>query len=260
MAKNKKIKFGFWIKAFLFLAVVIFGVGLSSKFLLAKALERAIGAPVKITRLDFDLFSSQVGIYGLEIKNPKGFQEPALASVPELFIQVNALAFFQNRVHIREIRLNLDEITVERNPNGAINLTELGAVKKPQARSAGDTTPGSVSPLAPQRPAPAQKTGPTNIQIDKVVLSLRRARYVDRGGVSPTTRTFSLEIRNAILRNVTDPAEITQQIVIKTLQRAGLSILTQNLQQFGIKWDAEASDVSEKLKETWRDLKGKFFT
>lgn len=251
MATKKKIKLGFWIKALLLFAILIFGVSLSSKFLMAKMLESAIGAPVKIGRLHFDLFSSQVGIYGVEIKNPKGFQEPMLASVPELFIQVNALSFFQGRVHIREIHLNLDEITVERNPTGVVNLTELGAVKKPQAQPAGE---------APGRPAQAQKVRPPAVQIDRVVLSLGRARYVDRAGASPVTRTFSLEIKNATLRNVTDPAQITQQIVIKTLQRAGLSVLTQQLEQFGIQWDAEAANVPERLKETWKDIKGKLFT
>ena len=260
MTKKKNINLGFWIKILLFLAVLILGASLSSKFILTKALESAIGAPVKISKFHFDLFSSQVGIYGLEIKNPLGFQEPTLASLPELFIQVNLPAFFQNRVHIREIRLNLDEITVERNSNGAVNLTEIGAVKKPRTEPAEGRTPGGVSPSEPQRPTPAQKAGPTNVQIDKVVLSLGRARYVDRGGASPTIRTFSLEIKNAVLRNVTNPAEITQQIVIKTLQRAGLSVLTQNLQQYGIKWDAEAANVPGRLKETWEDLKGKLFS
>lgn len=257
-AAQVKGKFSLVIKAVLFLTVLFIGLSISSKFILAKALEAAIGAPVKISRVHFDLFSSQVGIYGLEIKNPKGFQEPTLASLPELFIQVNLFSFFQNRVHIREIHLNLDEITVEKNPSGAINLTELRAVKKPQAQPAGETAPGA--PPSPEKKAPTQKVRPPSVQIDRVVLSLGRARYVDRGGVDPVTRTFPLEIKNATLRNITDPAEITQQIVIKTLQRAGLSVLTQNLQQYGIQWDAEAANIPEKLKETLEDIKGKLFT
>jgi len=263
-AAQKKGKFGLAVKVLLFAAVLVFGLSVSSKFLLAKILETAIGAPVKISKFYLNLFSSEVGIYGLEIKNPKGFKEPTLASVPEIFIHMDLPGIFQNRIHVREVRLNLDEITVERSAKGLVNLTEIGAVKKSsQAKPSGEPappSPGAPSQAPPDARAPAQKAKPPAFQIDTVVLSLGRARYVDFSGAEPLIRTFPLEINNAVLKNVTDPAQITQQIVFKTLQRVGLDALAQHLKQFGLDWDAQAANAGEQLKQAWDDLKTRFTT
>lgn len=260
-ATQKKGKLGWFIKVILLVAVLIVGLSLSSKFLLAKILETAIGAPVKISKFYLNLFSSEVGIYGLEIKNPKGFKEPTLASVPEIFIHMDLAGIFKNRVHLREVRLNLDEITVERSAKGLVNLTEIGAVKKSyQAKPSENPTPPPSAPSQAPSPASAQKTKPPAFQIDTVVLSLGRARYVDFSGAEPLIRTFPLEINNAVLKNVTDPAQITQQIVFKTLQRVGLDALTQHLKQSGLDWDAQAANVGEQLKQTWDDFKSQFTT
>ena len=152
---------------------------------------------------------------------------------------------FQGRVHIYEIHLNLDEITVERTAQGTVNVMEIGAVKKRPQPAA-----------APQQPS--QSTKPPSMEIDRVVLSLGRARYIDGGAGPASLKTFSLDIKQAVLRNVTDPAQITQQIVFKTLQKVGLNTLTQELQKFGLNWNAGESGASEQLKEAWTNLKGKF--
>lgn len=256
--KKKKMKFRAAIYFLLFLAVLFAGFVAGGKFILAGVLEAAIGVPVKVGKFHLDLFSSEVGIYGLKIKNPKGFSEPTLASVPEVFLHLDVPSFFQNRVHVPEIRLNLDEITVERNSSGAVNLMELGAVKHTRRQ---DVPPspaeGPAAPVPSGPPSPSTQTQPAkppSVQIDTVILNLGRARYVDQGG----TRVFPIEIRNATLRNVTDPAEITRQIVFKTLQRVGLNALTQELEQYGLNWDGQFSSASEQLKQAWSDLRGRF--
>lgn len=254
--KKKKTKFRAAIYFLLFLAVLFAGFVAGGKFILAGVLEAAIGVPVKVGKFHLDFFSSEVGIYGLKIKNPKGFSEPTLASVPEIFLHIDVPSLFQNRVHVQEIRLNLDEITVERNASGAVNLMEIGAVKSTRRQGVPSSPaegPAAPAPSGPPGPS-TQPAKPPSIQIDTVILNLGRARYVDPAG----TRVFPIEIRNATLRNVTDPAEITRQIVFKTLQRVGLNALTQELEQYGLNWDGQFSSASEQLKQAWSDLRGKF--
>jgi len=66
----------------------------------------------------------------------------------------------------------------------------------------------------------------------------------------PVVRTFALEIRNSVLKNVTDPAEITRQIVFKTLRRIGMNALSSQL-GLGAGWE-------EQFAQAWGSLKEKF--
>lgn len=253
-AKKKSGLLGFLFPFLVWLAVIFVIVSTSSKFLLAKVLETAIGAPVEINKLNINLFAGEVGIEGLKIRNPNGFNEKLIAIIPEIFIHVDWNALFQNRIHVREIRLNLDEITVERNQSGAVNLMELGAVKKPSKKSQTAEAPLQPSEPSPASQKPAEPAKPPAVQIDTVSLSLGRARYVDYTSGQAVARTFPLEIRNSVLRDVTDPAQITQQIVFKTLQRVGMNALAQ---QLGVNLDWGGS-AGEQLKQAFESFKDKF--
>lgn len=251
MSAKRKKKLPFWLTLLIFLAVLIVAISASSELILAKVLESAIGAPVKINKFHINLFAGEIGINGLVIRNPKGFNEKLLTFIPEIFIHVDSGAIFQNRIHVQEVRLNLDEITVERNQSGKINLMELGAVKK----SAKESQPPAGVPQPFQPSSPSQKPGkpakPPNIQIDTVSLSLGRARYVDYSFGQPITKTFPLEIKNEVLHNITDPAQITQQIVSKTLKRVGMNALAQQLGvnvDLGEQWQQALASLKEKFK------------
>ena len=110
--------------------VVVAGVNIAGNFVLTKALEGVLGVEVDIRKVQLGLFTQQAGIYGLKVHNPEGFREETLASVPEISVRYDLGALLKGQIHIVELRLNLDEITVERNAHGKFNLTELKAMKK----------------------------------------------------------------------------------------------------------------------------------
>ena len=113
--------------ALVVLIVLLVGsIFLLGKTVLAKVLENSIGAPVSIGRFHIDL--SKVGIYDIKVMNPEGFSNSPLASIPEIFIEYDAASMFGAKKHIRIVKLNVDEITVEKK-GLAVNLLELGAVK-----------------------------------------------------------------------------------------------------------------------------------
>src|SRR3989338_520894 len=98
------------ISIFIFLVVVVIGFFAGAKIILAHALEKAIGASVHISRVS--LTPSQMGIYGLEVKNPKGYTEDVLARVPEISLKYDLKSFFSAVPHVRELNFHLDQITV----------------------------------------------------------------------------------------------------------------------------------------------------
>lgn len=216
----------------LLLIIAVAGGYFFANTLLGKVMEQAIGAPVRVGRVHLGLFSSEVGIYGLRVENPEGFRERTLASVPEIFVQYDLPSFFTGKPHIRLVRVNVEEITVEKNPSGTVNLLELKALKGPGAK-----------------PASGAEPPPPEVQIDQVVLNLGEARYVDYAAGSPVTRQFNLGVQNEVLHNVTQPQQVTKDIVVITLKKVGLAALTSGIDTLAKGWQTQITDSFEKLRQ-----------
>lgn len=214
---------------------LVVAINVAGNVVLSKALEAALGVPVSVSRVQFDPFSQKAGIFGLKVQNPAGFTEKNLADIPEVSLQMDLSKIFSQVIRIKEIRLNLDEITVERSKAGKFNLTELQVMKsRPQqpSKPSGDAgKPGEAKPAS----GPGMK-----LLIDEVHLSLGRARYVDSGLAQPMTKQIPLEIRDEVFRDVTDPAEIARQIVLKTMQKVGLNALMPDVGQLSAALQGEA--------------------
>ena len=95
---------------------------------LAGVLEKAIGTPVQAGYIRFGIFSSSLGLYDFKIKNPKGFREKALAEIHEISVQYDFPDLFKGRIHVRNLRIDFGDVTIEKNAAGKVNLLELGAV------------------------------------------------------------------------------------------------------------------------------------
>lgn len=207
------------ISLVLFLVVAVVVLCLASNLLLGAILSSAIGAPVKVGRVSLGL--SGAGIYGLVINNPKGFHEKRLASVPEASVTYDAGAFLKGKVHLKTIRINMEEVTIERNGEGQFNLMEIKAMKKPTQPAQEPKTPEpTTEPGKPSKPA---KLPP--VQIDEVILDLGKARFANDGSV----KEFSLNVENETFRDVTYVPTLIRQVVFFILKKVGMSAFPANL-------------------------------
>jgi len=203
-----------------------------------KTLSAAIGLPVKLERLYVKPFPLELGVYGVELGNPPGFETPRLAAMPELFIRIEPLDFLKGKIHIRQIRFHLEEINVERNAEGKINLQEAGKKVSPGKKT---PEPGPAPAPGPTR-TPSGKKAP-ELQIDEVIFSLGSARYVETGKQDGMEKTIQLNIKNMVLQDVTDPFALTQQVLKVILEKmAALAV--------GIQFDNLRENLQLKAQET----------
>ncbi len=209
----------FFISAVLVLAIAAVVLFFASNMVLGAILSGAIGAPVKVGRVSVGL--SGAGIYGLVIHNPKGFKEKRLASVPEASVTYDLGAFFKGKVHLKRIKIAMDEVTIERNAEGKFNLMEIKAMKKPE-RPASET-PVPQQPSEPNKPAQPVQLPP--LQIDEVVLDLNKARFANDGSV----KEFSLGIQGETFHNVTYVPTLVREVVFFILKKVGMSAFPANL-------------------------------
>lgn len=182
-----------------------------------QSVTRLTGFKTTIQNLKYD-FPSTMHIQGLKIENPKGFEAPVFADLPEIFVDLNADALMKGeKIHLRKVILNLAEVHVEKNLDGVTNVSLLTA-----AGGKGGA----------QQPAPA-KTEPQKgmpFQIDELDLTMRQVSYEDRSGLGPTKlfpgglkpdmvtpKKISLDMRieHEKFNNITNPQAIVSIILMK---------------------------------------------
>lgn len=205
--------------AALILAIAVVALFFTSNIVLGAILSGAVGAPVKVGRVSVGL--SGAGIYGLVIHNPKGFKEKRLASVPEASVTYDLGAFFKGKVHLKRIKIAMDEVTIERNAEGKFNLMEVKAMKKPEHPA--QNTQAPEQPSEPGKPAKPVKLPP--LQIDEIVLDLDKARFANDGVV----KEFSLGVKGETFHDVTYVPTLIREIVFFILKKVGMSAFPANL-------------------------------
>lgn len=203
---------------FLVLAISAAAFYLASNVILATILTGAIGAPVQVGRVSVGL--SGAGIYGLVIHNPKGFKEKRLASIPEASVTYDLGAFFKGKVHLKRIKIAMEEVTIERNGEGQFNLMEIKAMKKPER------APESKAPAPPSEPGkPSKPVQLPPLQIDEVVLDLDKARFANDGLV----KEFALGVKDETFHDVTYVPTLVREVVFFILKKVGMSAFPSNL-------------------------------
>lgn len=163
---------------------VVLAKDLILKELLGYSVHRFMGFETKAESVAFD-FPLTIHVKNLELKNPPGFSEPVFAKASELYIAMDHRELLRKeRVHFYEMRLKIDEIFVEKNEEGLINVKLL----KPTLRKRPEELEANI---------PKKKGMP--FYMDRLELSIKRAHYLDR---SPT----KVEVSDKIIPEPLAPA------------------------------------------------------
>jgi len=190
---------------------------------LGRILENVIGAPVSVGRLRVAIFSSNVGLYNIKIRNPKGFSEKTLADIHVISVKYDLQAFFRGKVHLKTVVLDFGDVTIEKN-GSQVNLLELGAVK--------GMVKGAGSGGGENRSEKEGAARGPNLQIDEVVVSVGKTRYVDSAAQPPIVKKYDIGVDNETFKNVTNAQSLVKDIVFLIVRKVGLSSLPSNFDIF----------------------------
>ncbi len=211
-----------------FLSILIAFVVVAAVFLiLAKdwvikaAMEQAVthltGFKTTVDSLKYD-FPSTIQIQGLEVQNPKGFEEKIFASIPEIYISLVLPEILQGkRTHLREVRLNVQEVHIEKNKEGVSNVELLSSV---------GGKPGQKPQAKPERQEKAEKKPPMPFLLERMELSVRNVSYEDHSGlvgIAPVPGkklAVDLNLQNEVFTNITDPLVLVNVVLVKILNSA----------------------------------------
>ena len=215
----RKILIGFVLLMVVLLLIPV-GLILTSNLWLGSALASGIkgvtGFPTKIEKTHLDLGRSQFGLYGIRIKNPRGFPDVVFASIPELYVDFDLSQFLKSRkLYFQEIRLSIEEVMIIRNQSGQTNLAQLKAVSKPKME------------MAKERKEIEKARSPEALGffVEKLVLTIRRVHYRDEARALIGERTIDVHINNQVFTGIANPMDIVRIVVLQITYKAALGNL-----------------------------------
>jgi hypothetical protein len=174
-----------------------------------KGVEVVSGLRLNIRNLNVGIIRTLVGIKGLKLYNPSGFRDRTMLDMPEIYVDYNLPAIMKGKVHLNEMRINMQEFSVVKNERGQLNLDSLKVV---QAQKEG-TSPEEKEAKVPE------------MQIDDLELKIGKVVYKDySGGGEPLVKEFNLNIDERY-QNITDPYSLISLIVVKALMNTTIARL-----------------------------------
>lgn len=166
-----------------------------------KGAEMVTGLRLTMSGFSAGIIRTIVGIKGLKLYNPKGFAEPVMVDMPEIYVNYDLPAMIGGKIHLREARIHLAEFVVVKNKDGRLNLDSLKAVSAQKQR----------------RPAQDKSGKPMKMQIDLLKLKIGKAVYKDySAGGAPSVKEFNINL-DETYTNIDNPNTLVSLIVVRAL-------------------------------------------
>ena len=229
----------------LILLLVVGGFVVAAKDAIAKlafvsAVEGLTGFDTTVGSLHFDFAKALIHLEGLTLLNPPQYEKRVFAEVPEIYFQMDLPALLRKeRVHIQELRLSVQELNIEKTPQGVSNISLLTSVKKSQKKTAA-------------APPPSAKKKGLPFRLDRLELTMRRVSYNDRSSLVPKKIGLDVHVQNQVFEGIEDPKSIVNIILMKVMRIAPLENLGVN--------PAEIQNQLKSSVQTLGDLGGRVLT
>ena len=200
----RKIFIFFLLLLFSAAGVLYFAKDVVAQAVFKTAVRKLTGLEVDAKGVRLDLLNGILHVREAVLLNPYGFQKRIFADIPELYLQMDLPALFKKeRVYMQELRLDVREFNVEKNPNGVYNVSSLTSFKK-KGRATGPSVPS-----LPQRKMP--------FRLDRFELTLRRVTYNDRSSLVPKRLSVNIPPKKIVYEGIQDPRAIVNIIIMRVI-------------------------------------------
>ncbi|HEX5221976.1 MAG TPA: hypothetical protein VFZ59_20605 [Verrucomicrobiae bacterium] len=197
-----------FILALVAVAAVV-GLLLSKDAILKAAVEQQIraqtGMDAKIGRLSLGLLSPVVTIENLTLHNTAEFGGTPFLDVRELHLEFDRDALAKRKLKITLLRLNLEELTVVRNPNGTTNIAALNT---------------------PEAAKPTRLAGDVEFKgVDVLNLSLGKIQLIDLKEPR-NNRIRNVNLQNQVFHNVRTPGDFYGVLILLWMRSGGSGFIS----------------------------------
>jgi len=197
--------------------------------ILTSTLSKRTGFDVKVEKLTFNPFVSEVNVQGLVVSNPSSFPRPEYLRVENFQARAPFKTLFSDRPEFDYVLVDITHITFIRNTDGTLNaglfydrlfppdrLPEFDENGKKIKRPSPAPTP-AVKPLA----APIAR--PMPFLIHRLELKVSQLSWNDESVKPPIRKSFRVGI-DQTFQDVTDAKQLFTAPVMRTIAPAATAI------------------------------------
>jgi AsmA protein len=139
------------------------------------AAEEALHRKVEIGAMRIQILSGPgAGVEKFVVHNTAGFESPALVSAERVSVKVAFWPLLSRRIEVRAVVLDGVTVTIERRPDGAMNIDDFLSAGKRDS-------------------APASRTAAAALLVSRIEIARGRALFVDRKVAPGKTITLALD-------------------------------------------------------------------
>jgi hypothetical protein len=178
--------------------------------------KKVIGAPVEIDGFSLGIFKQRVRIKGFRMYNPEGFGEGTLIDIPEISVDYNLGALLKKKLHLPLVVVNLKEVGIVKNKEGALNVGSLKVTQKEEEPS---------KPQAADKPQETKKQPQASMpmQIDVLTLTIGKVVYKDfSAGEKPSVEVFDVGIKEKTYKDIRSAQQLVALILAESMKGAGI--------------------------------------
>jgi len=200
------------------LAVLFIGKNFIAKTAVTSGVKAITGLEMDIGSMDVGILNTLIGINNMKLYNPPDYPDRVMIDMPDIYIDYNLGAFLKRKVHLKEVRIDLRELTVIKNKNGELNIASLK--------------------VAGQQEKPVEKKK-TEIKIDILDLKIGKVAYKDFSkGKNAKVIEYNVNLHERF-HDITNLDEMGKIILVKALLNTNIA----QLANFAL--DSLKSDISE---------------
>jgi len=204
-----------FLKMLMIILISIFALGILKdqiiKSIITVTATQVTGAPVRIERFSLGIFKQSVRISGFKIFNPSGFPEGILVDLPKINVDYDLGALINKKLHLIKVEVELKEMDLVKNKEGALNVDSLKVVKE-----------GKKHQAVPSKQMP--------MQIDELKLGMGRIVLKDySSGGQLEVKVYDINLHKAY-KNITSVQQLTALILAEPMKAAGI----QGAQIYGV--------------------------
>lgn len=209
-----------WQKILLFVIVGLFALGIVKDLLMKTVVTTVgssiVGAPISVGRFSLGILTQKVIIKNFKLYNPKGFPDEPLLNLKEVRVDYDIFSLIKGKLHLPLIIVDLTEMSVVRNKDGALNVDSLKIIEESKKEK-------PATEPAKEEPKSKKESKQLAMQIDLMRLNIDQVVYKDyTKGEPPSVQVFDVGLRDKEFRNITNPAELATVIMAAALSKTAI--------------------------------------
>ena len=232
----KKLLFKIAIALVVILVALFFCRNIIARKSVEVGVKTMTGFPLEIGSVDLGIFGGTLEVENLKLMNPPEFQEPMFVDMPSFKVDYVSLSMISGTPHIKELDVNVKEVTIVKNEKGESNATVLQNKVSPPETAGETTTPTT------EKKKQAYRVDLVKVHIGTVVIK----DYSK--GTTPKVRTITLD-KDVVVKDLTESSSITA-IVMRTMLGPVGDVAGDLVKGVG----ETAKQASEALQETGKGL------